>query len=160
MAFTEFKTASQAIQSNDQAIDLVTEPPKEAVGEAEVNPEGPTSVAKASEPSKHDIEPSEVSVTTATTAAATTTAATAAGDEEQQETSTIDSSSNNLASQLSTSQHQQQQQQQQLQQLKKESAVKELVTNSQTFLRKFVNIYLLPTFYAKTSFSQHLGPIL
>ena len=110
MAFTEFKTSSQEIHSNDQEVDLTTEKNSEETEHLE----GPTSVLQSQEAivksssAKDSFNLSEI-----------TTTATA---DVKEPSSVIESSSNDLASQLSTSK----QQPQQKQQLIKENAVKAL----------------------------------
>ncbi len=119
LAFSEFKTASQAIRSNDEDIELVTESSaseQPLEGSEEVKPmEGPTVALKSSEDktsSKSELNSSESSSLPSTTSATS---------DVLEITTTLDS---NMASQLSTAQ---QQQQPEKQQLKKETeAVKEL----------------------------------
>ena len=114
MAFTEFKTASQAIHSNDQELELTTEKNSEGSEEGSGDHlEGPTSVLKSQEESFKSSSAEEGFNSSETT---TTTA------DVKEASSVIESSSNDLASQLSTSK----QQQQQKQQLNKESVVKAL----------------------------------
>jgi len=124
LAFSEFKTASQAIRSNDEDIELVTESSaseQPLEGSEEVKPmEGPTVALKSSEDktsSKSELNSSESSSLPSTTSATS---------DVLEITTTLDS---NMASQLSTAQ---QQQQPEKQQLKKETeAVKELLSKDE-----------------------------
>jgi hypothetical protein len=118
--FSEFKTASQAINSNDEDIELLvaTESSEQALqGSEEVKPlEGSTVALKSSvdqTSSKPDLNSSESSLSATTTSATT---------EALEFTTTVD---NKMASQLSTAQQQQQPEQKQLK--KETEAVKELV---------------------------------
>ena len=115
VAFTEFKTASQSLASNDDVIELTTE--KSSAEDAPSLDERTADVKLKSD--------NVVTTTTAAEASSaevtTTLPSTLNLSDTEAIPAEIERSSNSLASQLSTAQHQQQQQQQKRQQLSDKS---------------------------------------
>ena len=102
MAFTEFKTASQFLQSNDQEIELTTE----TSSDQSLEDSGKSSLEDKTVVIKPSEQPSKISTEQGLNSSQSDSKTAAV----EEQSSLIESSSNDLSSQLSTAQKQPQQQ--------------------------------------------------